>query len=104
MRLPCPRRSDRDGAAVPPDDVAIEEPQDRRLGGPLGEYSLSVPCAPWLWRASVSSDRPKRRTIGLRASVGSTEASESHLARVGVVGPTRATYCRISRDRIRKFR
>jgi hypothetical protein len=30
------------------------------------------------------------RTEALRASVGSTEASASLLARVGVVGPTRA--------------
>jgi hypothetical protein len=50
MRLPCPRRSDQDGEALPLDEVAIEEPQDRRLGDPLGGYSLSVPCASWLWR------------------------------------------------------
>ena len=31
-----------------------------------------------------------RRTVGLRASVGSTEASNGRLARVGVVGPKRA--------------
>jgi hypothetical protein len=40
-------------------------------------------------RSALRSDRPKRRTIALRASVGSTEASASLLARVGVVGPTR---------------
>src|SRR5262249_32007429 len=33
-------------------------------------------------------DRPKRRMVALRASVGSTEASASRVARVGVVGPT----------------
>jgi hypothetical protein len=41
--------------------------------------------------ARFGPDRPKRRTGALRASVGSTEASNGRLARVGVVGPKRAT-------------
>jgi hypothetical protein len=41
-------------------------------------------------RAEAASDRPTHRRDSLRASVGSTEASNGRLARVGVVGPKRA--------------
>src|SRR5208337_2978900 len=40
MRLSRPGRSNQDGAAVPPDEVAVEEPEDRRLGDPLGEVEI----------------------------------------------------------------
>src|SRR5208337_2283631 len=41
MRLSRPGRSNQDGAAVPPDEVAVEEPEDRRLGDRLGEPRLA---------------------------------------------------------------
>ena len=45
------------------------------------------PAAGSVGSFALRSDRPKRRTVALRASVGSTEASASPLARFGVVGP-----------------
>src|SRR5262249_40262275 len=49
-------------------------------------------CDRRLERCACRSDRPKRRTVALRASVGSTDASASLPARVGVVGLTRLTF------------
>jgi hypothetical protein len=46
---------------------------------------------------ALRSDRPKQPRMSLRASVGSTEASDGPLARVGVVGPKRASLRAIRR-------
>ena len=45
----------------------------------------------WLLDLQDIFDFVREPTVALRASVGSTEASEGPAARVGVVGPTRAT-------------
>ena len=52
-------------------------------------------------RCELRSDRPKQPRMSLRASVGSTEASASLPARVGVVGPKRATRQSVRRIRRR---
>jgi hypothetical protein len=47
---------------------------------------------PFTWcPIRLRSDRPKRRTVALRASVGSTEAAKDVVARFGGVRPTRAS-------------
>src|SRR5947199_9664846 len=52
MRLSRARRPDEDRTTVPLDEIAVEQPHDRRLGNPLGEVeiillqglSLGEPC------------------------------------------------------------
>src|SRR5262249_27799719 len=63
----------------------------------LLSYEIGLAVAPGIGpgnhlrvESARRSDRPKQPRMSLRASVGSTEASASLPARVGVVGPTRA--------------
>jgi hypothetical protein len=53
---------------------------------------LRFPTSPEAaWALAVIHRFQTKEEVTLRASVGSTEASNGRLARVGVVGPKRAT-------------
>jgi hypothetical protein len=60
----------------------------RSISARLKEQGLTAGPEPA--RCALRCDRPKQPRMSLRASVGSTEASDGRLGRVGVVGPTRA--------------
>ena len=66
-------------------DITLEAPVDERLERRAHKAILSPRYAD-SWGAGHEN---------LRASVGSTEASNGRLARVGVVGPARAKMCRL---------
>jgi hypothetical protein len=92
--------------------IGADMPSLRGVEGARGSPGASS----WVFGSARRSDRPKRRTVALRASVGSTEAPKDVVARVGridrshfgpicfgVVGPKRTTAPRPSLTKLCKL-